>query len=269
MKNLDLIEGIKVSRIGFGTASLHHKFKESQRLALLSSVYDLGINYFDTARIYGDGIAERTLGKFLSDGKRENVILSSKFGLAPNPIYEKVPFLMYSEKIIRSLLKKIDIDYSVKEKKRKLSIEDVSKSLSNSLKALQTDWLDIFYLHEAQIEDVKALYKLEPWLLEEKKKGRIRYVGLSGDAKKCLAVYEKFPDLFEILQVEDSIEKREAKTLKNQNIPVRITFGYLRNSKKNNKVEVFNEALKMNEESTILVSSKSVDNIRKLVDLIK
>ncbi|CAA6807518.1 MAG: Aldo/keto reductase [uncultured Sulfurovum sp.] len=262
---------MNVSRLGFGTASLHHNIKESRRLEILSSVYNLGFTYFDTARIYGEGMAEKTLGKFLSDGKREKVILSSKFGLVANPLYEKVSLLMYGEKVLRTLFAKIGIHLKIKEKKRQLSVEEVSSSLSKSLTALQTTWLDIFYLHEAQLSDLEDIYKLVPWLEAQKKNGKIRYLGLSGDYENCMELYLKIPDLFDILQIEDSIESTEADILTLEKIPldIQIRFGYLRNSQGVDKKAVFKEVLKRNKKTLVLLASNNVKHITELVALIK
>ena len=53
------IEGtdLKTSKIGFGTASLHHIRSSSKRISILKTALNSGITHFDTARLYGNGIA--------------------------------------------------------------------------------------------------------------------------------------------------------------------------------------------------------------------
>ena len=46
-----------INRVGFGTASLHHVNGLKSKLNLLNSAYDAGIRYFDTAPLYGHGLA--------------------------------------------------------------------------------------------------------------------------------------------------------------------------------------------------------------------
>jgi aryl-alcohol dehydrogenase-like predicted oxidoreductase len=54
---------LKSSRLVFGTLSLHRLAAANARSRLLSIAYDKGITHFDTARMFGDGIAERALGR--------------------------------------------------------------------------------------------------------------------------------------------------------------------------------------------------------------
>ena len=84
MTNKVLIDkvNIEVSRIGFGTASLHHVLSKKNRHDILQTSIDLGITHFDTAPYYGFGLAEVELGSVLSS-KRDSVTISTKVGLYP------------------------------------------------------------------------------------------------------------------------------------------------------------------------------------------
>ena len=61
---------LQTSRIGFGTASLHHLYRSRARSALLTAALDSGISHFDTAPMYGEGMAERELGRFLGKARK-------------------------------------------------------------------------------------------------------------------------------------------------------------------------------------------------------
>ena len=75
---------LKVSRLGFGTASLHHLIYQKDRELLLGQALDSGFTHFDTARLYGEGLAEHSLGRFLGK-QRQNVTIGTKFGISANP----------------------------------------------------------------------------------------------------------------------------------------------------------------------------------------
>ena len=76
---------LQTSRLGFGTGSLHHAFRTRERQAILGAALDAGFTHFDTARMYGDGLAERELGRFLK-GRRGRATLGTKFGLPAMPL---------------------------------------------------------------------------------------------------------------------------------------------------------------------------------------
>lgn len=115
-----------VSRIVFGTDRLRgrrspwlpHRSLEQQAFALLDGSFELGCNAFDTARVYGD--AERTLGAWIRQRRnRDKVVVISK-GCHPNLLGRGRP---------------------------RLSASDVSHDLHASLKALGTDFIDLYLLH--------------------------------------------------------------------------------------------------------------------------
>ena len=62
-----LLQGTSLltSRLGMGTAALHHLSTERARQSLLAAALYAGITHFDTAPMYGEGLAERSLGQFL------------------------------------------------------------------------------------------------------------------------------------------------------------------------------------------------------------
>jgi aryl-alcohol dehydrogenase-like predicted oxidoreductase len=261
------------SRLGFGTASLHHLPSVSQRCTLLQAVLNHGVTHFDTARMYGEGMAERTLGDFLAGGIRSQVTLASKFGLLPHPWLEGLPPLMYAQRALAGAGRQVGLRFDVKPV-RSLTMAAAEASLTRSLRVLRTDWLDILFVHEPRRVDIPDLFDLIEWLQKQQRSGRVRYLGLAGHAEDCLEVHRALPGVFGILQVEDSIAKAEAEVIRAAGLPLQITFGYLRQAREvqqggsRNPVgasSVIAAALMRNPSGMILVSTRNAGRLRELV----
>ena len=146
---------LKVSAIGFGCPTFQGKLSdadEKRDIAVIHRAIDLGVNFIDTAD-HNDGNNEELLAKALK-GKRSQVVLTSKFG---NLRGQPWPWA-----------KGRDVDGRP---------EYVTKACEASLRRLQTDYLDLYYLHRVDpkvpIEDtIGAMTKLV-------EQGKIRHIGLS------------------------------------------------------------------------------------------
>ena len=272
LSNTDLL----VSRLGFGTGALHHLSLNSDRIKLLQEAFDNGITHFDTARMYGDGMAEHSLGKFLTGKMRQRVTLASKVGIPARPMMENFPYLMYAVRGTGGFLRKVKLQ-QFQRSQRDFSEKQAELSLNKSLRALKTDWLDILFIHEPSEIDIPAIENLSTWLLHQKSSGRVRYLGLSGYAEICLKFHCAFPGLFDILQVEDSIENCEADVLINAGFTLQSTFGYLRLEKARNSTNesvhfmannVIKLALKRNSDGIVLISTRKLKRIHELVRLV-
>jgi L-galactose dehydrogenase len=113
--------GLTVSAVSFGTAPLGDMFgvaDESEATAAVHRALDAGINFFDSSPYYGGGLAERRLGAALR-GRRDGVVIGTKAG-------------RYG---------RADFDFSQKR---------LRESLHHSLTLLQTDYVDIFQLHDIE-----------------------------------------------------------------------------------------------------------------------
>ena len=139
-----------VSRIFFGTAMMPILMGKEQD-ALFDSMIALGINAFDCARGYGK--AEQTLGAWMRRrNNRERVVILTKCGnIGPN--------------------KKVHVDRSV-----------IEKELSVSLKALGTDYVDIYLLHRD--DPNTPVSELIDCLNEKQREGKIRVFGVSNWKKE-------------------------------------------------------------------------------------
>jgi len=146
---------LKVSAIGFGCPTFQGKLSDADAkrdIAIIHRAIDLGVNFIDTAD-HNDGNNEQLLAKALK-GKRGQVVLTSKFG---NLRGQPWPWA-----------KGRDVDGRP---------EYVAKACEASLRRLQTDYLDLYYLHRVDpnvpIEDtIGAMTKLV-------EQGKIRHIGLS------------------------------------------------------------------------------------------
>lgn len=259
---------LQVSRLGFGTASLHRTFHSKDRQTLLSAALDAGYTHFDTARMYGEGLAERELGRFL--GKtRHKVTLATKFGIPANSALERLPLLMYAQRALGGVGRSFAPQWW--GHRRVISREQAEMSLATSLKALQTDWIDILFVHEPQLADVEVLLSMADWLERQKASGRVRYLGLAGSARHCVAVAQQTGNLFDVWQVEDSLVAHEADVVTDAGHSLQITFGYLRQAAvvqpHPDGLAVIKAALARNPHGMVLVSSRQPERLRALAVL--
>lgn len=144
---------MNVSALSFGASSLGSVFRDTDEQESIRAVHtalELGINYIDVAPYYGLTKAETVLGKAIKELDRSKFFLSSKAGR-----YGEADFKFTEQKIMASV--------------------------DESLARLQTDYLDILFLHD--IEFVPAdiiMQEAIPALEKLKKQGKIRYSGISG-----------------------------------------------------------------------------------------
>lgn len=171
--------------IGGGTAWGENDDKLSVRT--IDEAIDCGITWFDTAPVYNLGHSEEVVGKALK-GKRHNVLVSTKCGLEwdyETPVFHKV---MEGRNVYRDL-----------------SAKGIRKNLEDSLRRLQTDYIDIYYTHW-QTPDF-ALYPLEETvgvLTELKKEGKIRAIGASNVTEDIIKGYCSLGQL-DVIQEKYSI----------------------------------------------------------------
>ena len=128
---------------------------DGESIRAVHAALDLGVNFFDTAANYGAGHSETVLGRAL-DGRRAGVVIATKFGHIVNE----------QEKTVYG-----DPD---------LIIENVRTDLENSLRRLQTDFIDIYQLHEGDYSPELAP-ELQSVLEELVEAGKIRWYGWSTD----------------------------------------------------------------------------------------
>jgi len=122
--------GLKVSRLCLGTMNFGPHTSERDSFAIMDRALELGIQFFDTANVYGgqkgEGLTEQILGRWLAQGggRRERVVLATKvFGDMERP------------------------DLPEPNLTRGLSARKIMSSCEASLRRLQTDHLDLYQMH--------------------------------------------------------------------------------------------------------------------------
>lgn len=193
---------LRASRLGLGTASLHHLFGTRSRQALLEHAWSLGIRYFDTAPLYGHEMAERELGRF-ARGRRTQAVIATKFGILPDPLFARHPSLLYARLAAGVALRRAaPARLRGKAPARDYSPAYARERLERSLSTLGTDYVDILFLHEPSVQRIVDPEGLAAELGRLKEAGKVRYVGLSGFRQDCAALAMRCPALAEVLQVE-------------------------------------------------------------------
>lgn len=130
--------GIKVSEIGFGAWTLGldwwgKKIGDDEAIMMLKRAYDLGVNFFETADMYGKGKSEKLIAQAFK-GMRNEVVYSTKWG-----------YDMYSAE---------QIGHS--ELPQKHDPEFLKFALARSLERLQTDYIDVYSLHNPKMDAVRS-----------------------------------------------------------------------------------------------------------------
>lgn len=131
--------GLELTRIGFGSApigDLNRAPSDEATRALLQNTWDAGVRYFDTAPMYGAGLAERRLGDFLRDKPRDDYVLSSKVGRLLVPDRAAA---MARTNDPRAMPFRYVFDYTY---------AGIMKSHENSLQRLGLERIDILLLHD-------------------------------------------------------------------------------------------------------------------------
>jgi len=125
MKNKPLgRQGLQASQLGLGCMGMSEFYgptNEAENLRTLERALELGINFLDTSDAYGPHKNEVLVGKFMKD-KREKILLATKFGIVRDP----------NNPAVRGLNGKP---------------EYVTSACDASLKRLNTDYIDLYYLH--------------------------------------------------------------------------------------------------------------------------
>ncbi len=150
--------GLQVSRLCLGTMNFGPETSEADSVLIMDRALELGFNFFDTANVYGwkvgEGATEQIIGRWFAQGghRRERVVLATKvfgrMGDWPN--------------------------------QSKLSALHIKRACEDSLRRLQTDYLDIYQMHHVDRESPWE----EIWQAMEQlyREGKVLYIGSSNFA---------------------------------------------------------------------------------------
>jgi aryl-alcohol dehydrogenase-like predicted oxidoreductase len=200
--------GLLVSRIGLGTMNFGFTVDEVDSFAVLDAAVDAGINFFDTADVYGGpqspdmkqgyGIAEETVGRWLQrSGHRDDIVLATKvyqpMGLGPND--------------------------------RRLSAYHIRRACEASLRRLQTDHIDLYQMHHVD----RATPWEEIWQAMEQlvRDGKVSYVGSSNFAGWDVALAQSAATARHFLGLtsEQSLYNLAVRAVEQELIPALRTLG--------------------------------------------
>jgi aryl-alcohol dehydrogenase-like predicted oxidoreductase len=153
---VQLGDELSVSAIGFGAMALtpvYGEVDDAESLATLHRTVDLGVTFIDTANIYGGGNNEKLIAGLLAD-RRDEVTLATKFGITGNP----------ADRRGGGLNARGDAAY-------------VRQCIDESLQRLQTDVIDLYYMHRRD-KDV-PIEETVGAMAELVAAGKVRHLGLS------------------------------------------------------------------------------------------
>lgn len=158
--------GISVSAMGLGCWAIGGdrwgQVNDQESIRAIHRALDLGITFFDTADVYGAGHSEQVLGQALH-GKRNQVIIASKFGNSTDPKTSEPLNAQNAESFI-------------------------ANACETSLKRLNTDYLDLYQFHVGNFP-VSEADTIEAGLEALVSAGKIRYYGWSTDSPEQAQVF--------------------------------------------------------------------------------
>lgn len=173
---------LRVSRICMGGCPMGQygwgDVQEKELLDAISTAIDHGVNFFDTADVYGMGTSEQTLAKGLGS-RRSEVVIATKFGVRVEngrTFYDN-------------------------------SAEWIRKAVEGSLRRLNTDYIDLYQIHYR--DGVTPLADVVETLLQLQQQGLIRYFGLSNVFEKDFQEIAALKDYFVSFQDEYSLACRK------------------------------------------------------------
>ncbi len=140
--------GLKVSRICLGSNNFGGQVGEAASIKIVDKAFDCGINVIDTANIYTGGRSEEIIGKAVK-GRRDDVIIATKVGMGRSEMPNQSG----------------------------LSRKHILSQVERSLKSLQTDFIDIYYMHRFDVET--PLEETLGTFDDLVRLGKVRYVACS------------------------------------------------------------------------------------------
>ena len=160
--------GIEVSEVGFGAWAIGGDawgpVEDADSLAAIERALELGVNFLDTADVYGDGRSESLVGRVLK-GRREHVVVSTKGGLVGHhrdpqrePVYDRP--------------------------------EKVLVAFDASLRRLETDYIDVYWCH-IWWHDARETAAFLDAFATLKRDGKVRAVGVSTDSMEHLRQFHQ------------------------------------------------------------------------------
>jgi D-threo-aldose 1-dehydrogenase len=219
-----LPNGRMTANLAFGCAGLLRLLTMRSREALLRTALDEGVTHFDTARMYGDGLAEGIVGRALGKN-REQITFATKFGYPFVPaagtglsVRSLARFAFNAFPQIKSTMRRIaslrhkhapEVLVPMPGGDRDFSPEEMQRSLGQSLEELQTDGVDLFFLHAPGLRHA-IQERLASMLQDEIGDGRIGAFGISTGIADAAGLLSTQPEICgQAIQCEPSVLRDE------------------------------------------------------------
>lgn len=144
--------GLKVSAIGIGAMHFGVRTEEQESARIIDTALDAGINYIDTANVYGKGLCEEIIGRALkANGRRERTVLATKF------------HAQWDAEDVNS---------------RGTTRNHIIQMCEGSLRRLQTDYVDLYQMHW-MVDFDSSMEEAFSTLNDLVRQGKVRYIGTS------------------------------------------------------------------------------------------
>ena len=183
--------GIAINRLGLGSWAIGGPCKDGdsqmgwgdvddeQSVRAIQAALDMGVNYIDTANIYGAGHSEEVVGRAVS-GMRDRVVISTKFGILCDPIAKRTTGVIQSA-------------------------GEVARSCEDSLKRLGTDYIDLFLFHLGSCTEEFA-FSVREALEVLVSEGKTRAYGWSTERPDLAGIFAKGEHCGAFMHIENIFE---------------------------------------------------------------